>query len=201
MTEAEWLACVHPIPMLEFMRGKVSDRKLRLFAVACCQAVSPYFPSAEYDEMVQWAEWFADGVASKRQFIQRFRRFARRFNGKVAQAIYPLAEERALLAAVEVARRTFIFPPFGPNNAHSLVLKEVAGNPFRPVAVDPSWLTSTVIALATGIYEDRAFDRMPYLGDALQDAECDSDELLNHCRSNGPHVRGCWVVDLLLGKS
>ena len=76
----------------------------------------------------------------------------------------------------------------------------VFGNPFRPVAVDPAWLTPAVVALARGIYEERAFDRMPILADALQDAGCDNDDILNHCRDDGPHVRGCWVVDLVLGK-
>ena len=76
----------------------------------------------------------------------------------------------------------------------------VAGNPFRPVALDPSWLTSTVVALARGIYDDRSFDRLPILADALQDAGCDSDSVLSHCRGDGPHVRGCWVVDAILGK-
>ncbi|MBA4192081.1 MAG: hypothetical protein C0467_29230 [Planctomycetaceae bacterium] len=75
------------------------------------------------------------------------------------------------------------------------------GNPFRPVYVDPTWLASTVLQLAQGIYQDRAFDRMPILADALQDAGCDNDNILNHCRGDGPHVRGCWVVDQVLGKS
>ncbi|OWK45372.1 hypothetical protein FRUB_01703 [Fimbriiglobus ruber] len=61
-------------------------------------------------------------------------------------------------------------------------------------------MTSNVVALACGIYQERAFDRMPILADALQDAGCDSDDILAHCRGDGPHVRGCWVVDLLLGK-
>ncbi len=81
-------------------------------------------------------------------------------------------------------------------------IRDIFGNPFRPVACDPEWLTSDVLALARGIYDDRAFDRMPILADALQDAGCDNDEVLNHCRDpNQIHVRGCWVVDLLLGKS
>jgi hypothetical protein len=83
-----------------------------------------------------------------------------------------------------------------------IVIRDVFGNPFRPVAVDPHWLTSDVVALARGIYDERAFDRMPILADALQDAGCDSAAVLDHCRDpNGVHVRGCWVVDLLLGKS
>ena len=68
------------------------------------------------------------------------------------------------------------------------------------VALDPNWLTSTVVALARGIYEERAFDRLPILADALEDAGCDSADLLAHCRGDGPHVRGCWVIDVLLGK-
>ncbi|MBA4191171.1 MAG: hypothetical protein C0467_24590 [Planctomycetaceae bacterium] len=80
------------------------------------------------------------------------------------------------------------------------LLREIIGNPFRPVSLDPVWLTSDVVALARGIYEERAFDRMPILADALQDAGCDNADILDHCRGNSPHVRGCWVVDLVLGK-
>src|SRR6185369_15625565 len=85
--------------------------------------------------------------------------------------------------------------------SQATLLKDIFGNPFRPVAVDPAWLTSTVVALAEGIYADRAFDRMPSLADALEDAGCDNADILNHCRQPGEHVRGCWVVDLVLGKS
>lgn len=81
------------------------------------------------------------------------------------------------------------------------IFHDIFGNPFRPVTINPRWLTETVVALATGIYSERAFDRMPILADALEDAGCDHADILDHCRSNGPHVRGCWVVDLLLGKS
>jgi hypothetical protein len=80
------------------------------------------------------------------------------------------------------------------------VLRDVFGNPFRPVSFDPAWRTSTAVALAAGMYESRDFGAMPILADALQDAGCDSEDILNHCRGGGPHVRGCWVVDLVLGK-
>ena len=82
------------------------------------------------------------------------------------------------------------------------LLLDIFGNPFsRCVAVDPTWLTSDVVALATDIYAEKAFDRMPILADALQDAGCANDDTLDHCRGPGPHVRGCWVVDLVLGKA
>ena len=81
------------------------------------------------------------------------------------------------------------------------LLRDIFGNPFRPAAFDPAWRTPTAVALASGMYESRAFDRLPILADALQDAGCDSDEVLDHCRGPGPHVRGCWVVDLVLGRA
>src|SRR5262249_55224546 len=84
---------------------------------------------------------------------------------------------------------------------HASLFRGIFGNPFRPVTIDPSSLTSTVVGLAGGIYADRAFDRLPILADALQDAGCDNANVLDHCRGPGPHVRGCWVVDLLLGKA
>ncbi|MBA4192078.1 MAG: hypothetical protein C0467_29215 [Planctomycetaceae bacterium] len=80
--------------------------------------------------------------------------------------------------------------------------REVFGNPFWPVTFDPVWLTSTVVSLAQSMYESRDFSAMPILADALQDAGCDDPDILNHCRDvNQVHVRGCWVVDLVIGKS
>ncbi|MCE9565270.1 MAG: hypothetical protein K8U57_24825 [Planctomycetes bacterium] len=77
-------------------------------------------------------------------------------------------------------------------------LHDIFGNPFRPVSVNPEWRTSTAVAIAQGMYESRDFSAMPILADALQDAGCENDDILAHCRGNSPHVRGCWVVDLVL---
>ncbi|AWM35790.1 hypothetical protein C1280_01280 [Gemmata obscuriglobus] len=85
--------------------------------------------------------------------------------------------------------------------SQALLIRCVFGNPFRPVTAEPGWLTSDVVALATGIYAERAFDRLPILADALQDAGCSRDDVLNHLRGDGPHVLGCWALDLVLGKS
>jgi hypothetical protein len=63
-----------------------------------------------------------------------------------------------------------------------------------------AWHDATIPRIVQGIYEERAFDRLPILHDALLDAGCDDEDILAHCRSNGPHVRGCWVIDLILGK-
>jgi hypothetical protein len=80
------------------------------------------------------------------------------------------------------------------------ILRDIFGNPFRPVTVDPAWRTTTAVQLAQGMYDSRDFSAMPILADALQDAGCDNADILDHCRGAGPHVRGCWVVDLVLGK-
>jgi len=80
-------------------------------------------------------------------------------------------------------------------------LRDIFGNPFRPIAFDPSWRSDTAVSLAKHIYESRDFSAMPILADALQDAGCDSADILGHCRdANQVHVRGCWVVDLVLEK-
>ena len=85
--------------------------------------------------------------------------------------------------------------------AQSQLLRDIFGNPFHPVIFDPNWRTSTAIALARGIYDERAFDRLPILADALQDAGCENEDILNHLRDpNATHVRGCWALDLVLGK-
>ena len=80
------------------------------------------------------------------------------------------------------------------------LLRDIFGNPFHPTTVNPAWLTPAVVQLAQTIYHDRAFHRLPILADALEEAGCTDPEILRHCRGPGPHVRGCWVVDLLLGK-
>jgi hypothetical protein len=80
------------------------------------------------------------------------------------------------------------------------VLDCVFGIPFRPITLNPSWLTSTVVSLAQQMYDSRDFSAMPILADALQDANCDNADILNHCRSATVHTRGCWTLDLVLGK-
>jgi hypothetical protein len=83
------------------------------------------------------------------------------------------------------------------------LLRDLIGNPFRQLGIDAHWLAwndATVLRIAQAIYNQRAFDRMPILADALEDAGCTDRAILDHCRRPGPHVWGCWVVDLLTGK-
>jgi hypothetical protein len=190
MTEAEWLAATDPRPMLELLRGaeewaedNVSERKLRLFGIACCDRLSEHDLTPrlviEFNSLVAIVS-APDGMGS-------------------LQVVGPpptYSCEDAIDLAVALAARK-AGAEYGNLSVESTLLRDIFGNPLRPVAVDPSWLTSTVIALAEGIYAERAFDRMPILADALMDAGCDNDDVLTHCRDSSEHVRGCWVVDLL----
>ncbi len=81
------------------------------------------------------------------------------------------------------------------------VIKELFGDIIRPIQLDPMLRTGTVVALAKTIYEAGAFDRLPILVDALEDAGCDDVRILSHCRQARWHVRGCWALDLILGKN
>jgi hypothetical protein len=84
------------------------------------------------------------------------------------------------------------------------LLRDISGNPFRKIAVDPAWLAwngGSALSMAKRIYEEPCFEDIPVLADALEEAGCDNADLLTHCREPGEHVRGCWVIDLLLGKT
>jgi hypothetical protein len=88
------------------------------------------------------------------------------------------------------------------------LLREIVGNPFRPVSLAPAWLTPAVLKLAQAAYDNRLLPSglldnggLAVLADALEEAGCDHQDILSHLRGPGPHTRGCWVVDLILGKS
>jgi hypothetical protein len=83
---------------------------------------------------------------------------------------------------------------------HAQWLRDIFGNPFQTVSFDPTWRTPSVVALARTAYEERRFEDLPLLADALEEAGCTDEAILAHCRGPGPHVRGCWVVDLLLAR-
>jgi hypothetical protein len=167
---------------------------------------------------VEGAERYADGLARYPE-LKATREAAMEASNelkRVYRAAAPgPASNRALFAAgaaaeaVDVARREawlaawYLADEVG--GVHPELLRDIFGPlPFREVSVEPSllmWNDGVVLKLARGIYEERAFDRMAVLADALEEAGCENQEILFHCRSPGEHVRGCWVVDLVLGKS
>lgn len=220
MTEKEWLKeTSRPQWMADFLgdsglpRTKAGRRKLRLFACACCRVTWDILPDDRLRDAVETAERFADGLAKKdelaaaRSAVDWMRDdsgpFGRaRAGGRVAVDMAAAATEpQAYSAAFSM---TATEAPLGGRMRAAAaesylcgLLRCVFGNPFRPAAVERSWRSSTVVALARGISEERAFDRLPVLADALQDAGCEDEQVLGHCRGPGPHARGCWAVDLL----
>jgi hypothetical protein len=188
MTEAEWLACDDPQKMLEFLRGKASDRKLRLFAVACWRRLhGPDGAEGWRRESLRVYERTADQGVTDEELAAI---------GANRVDIEPAAEDAA--DAARAAAQSL----GGASQAASL--RDIFGNPLRPAPrIDPAWLAwngGAVPGLARAVYDDRAFDRLPVLADALEDAGCSDAELLGHLRGPGPHARGCWAVDLILGK-
>jgi hypothetical protein len=234
MTEAEWLACAEPWRMVPLVRTG-SDRKLRLFACACCrQVLNPFAPPLAV-RAVAAAEAFADGelgasaLATVREVVAQATQAANaedrqrgtgylshllkgctsvctasgtRSAGEVADDVRRAAAGAVTDAPVfQTEHHSNRSPEWVAELASQAdLLRDIFGNPFRPVTFSPAWRTDTAVALARQMYEGRDFSAMPILADALQDAGCDNADILNHCRGPGPHVRGCWVVDLVLGK-
>jgi hypothetical protein len=210
MTEQEWLACKSPKPMLEFLEGKASHRKLRLFACACCHhpAVRRLL-NKEARALVDVADRFAEGHGAWEDVLTAAQRAPKGGVGErpsspgrrspashAERAAQSLAEEDGWEAAWEVMRE-------GANllgSSASDLLRDIMGNPFRSASLSPGWRTAAVIPKAQAIYEDRSFERLPDLAEALEEAGCDLAELLAHLRAAGPHLRGCWALDLILGK-
>lgn len=211
-------------------RTTAGRRKLRLFACSCCRVeikwlegrgrraldVAEQLADREAtEEERRAAEQIVVQEANKLQiFSDRMRGAMRRRLGK---KYYALCAVRYALAVVElheavgrsVSMLANIEGKFGDPSPEegaqwqSVVadkLRDVFGNPFRPVECDTAWQTEAALALARGIYESRDFSQMPLLAVALEGAGCDNADILSHCRDPGPHVRGCWVVDLVLGK-
>jgi hypothetical protein len=256
MTEAEWLALTDVQAMYVFLRETTtlfktrwqghravprfafSDRKSRLFAVACCRRIQHLISVEAVRAVVDVAEQFADGRVTEAQlqaavegsgpawfeyaqrpaaygsYLWRHEMEAIDAVGRVHRTeaagrggvIRAAATAWVWAAAVhqnlegEDAGRTLLAAEYA---RQADLLRDIVGNPFRPASVWPAWLTwndRCVERMACGIYEKRAFDRLPILHDALLDAGCDDEDILAHCRASHEHVRGCWVIDLLLGK-
>jgi hypothetical protein len=221
-------------------RRPPQERKVRLFAVACCRRVIDRVPSAVNQHAIEAAEQFAETPPNQLG--------SDRLRTQIRQQMGSGISAQGAAMGIECAVGFAVLPPTTTTlpwvntydtryvvNAHRwcaesvyqesvyrdppevkrwqadkrreeraqcALLRCIVGNPFRLVTFNPAWLSSDVVPMARGIYDDRAFDRMPILADALQDAGCDNDDILNHCRdTNTPHARGCWVVDLVLGKA
>jgi hypothetical protein len=212
------MAASRPQKMLELLEGKASDRKLRLFMLACCRRMWHLFKHENTRRAVIVAEWDVEGETNREIF------------GVAAHGVGPhhpfFGMTDACAAAVALTGQRTAKPACGrkksvdlyavsfaadglasgapqPDDEHraqTVLLRDIFRNPFRPV-IPGAWLRkNNPVGVAQAIYTDRAFDSLPILADALEDAGCDNADILNHCRQAGEHVRGCWVVDLVLGR-
>jgi hypothetical protein len=226
MTEAEWLdpTCDDEEQRMYFLNdlGLLKGRKLRLFGCGCVREVWDELPFEELREAVLACERFADGLATADELSAASRAAGDLYEGAgdiaadfSAQIIRDLCHPEPWfqmgegsssgMSAVVAELRCDDQTPWHVVRKRARLLychffREVFGNPFRPLTLPPAWRTEAAVALAAGIYDERAFDRMPILADALEEAGCDDADVLTHCRGPGPHVRGCWVVDAILGK-
>jgi hypothetical protein len=208
MTEAEWQGCDNPWRMLDFLSARVSERKLRLFAVACCrQPALFHFWRAQDEAAVHTAEGYAEGQADLDQLRQA---------GRAAWSMGPAwcCAETGGAAARQWAASADRYGAWSASRRALLagLLRELFGpEPLRPVTIERGWIawnSRTVPRLAQAAYEERQLPsgrldnaHLAVLADALEEAGCPDPRILGHLRSSGEHVRGCHVLDALLAKT
>jgi hypothetical protein len=193
--------------MLEFLRdaGKGSDRKLRLFACGCVRRVWGLLEVGAFRRAVEAAE-LAPGRPSPELPLKHLTAAATYRNADKAAfwattASHHFAAVYASGSAAKATRRRRV-----EEHSQAALLRDIVGNPFRPLPPIPqtvlAWNDGCVVKLAARIYAERDFTResLGVLADALEEAGCQDADILGHLRSPGPHVRGCWAVDLLVGK-
>jgi hypothetical protein len=206
MNEARWLACNDPRLMLEVLsrHGNAAERTLRLFACACLRRAWHLLSDAQARRVVKMTEIFADGLCGGSKWSrERWRGGA--WQELVGGAVGAVLDWQAAAAARNVSRLTAeALGTFRELPAQAAILRDLGRPGIRPrLAVDSSWLAANggaVAMLARSMYEERGFDSAPILADALEDAACTDNEVLEHLRGPGPHVRGCWAIDWLLAK-
>jgi hypothetical protein len=221
VTEAKWLACTESIPMQVFLPGKASERKILLSFLACCRRMWHLLADRRIRNGIEVAEQYADGQADDKEmtaglvawgawlyqggqprWIASYRSATTEIKMNI---VYSLKMETAIRVVGSRAKLLEL------GSEQCALFREIIGNPFRHVSISPSvltWNDVTMVRLAQAAYEERRLpagtldtNRLRVLADALEEAGCTSDDVLGHLRGPGPHVRGCWVVDLCLGKS
>jgi hypothetical protein len=228
--EGDWLTGQMPSVMMYYLAKlatdrriefhlsvKATERKLRLFYCGCARRVWHLLEGAVSRHAVEVCERFSDAQVEKKELRAALQGAEETLNqakslGLIRQnwELYQAMDLPILAAKVTVNNaRQGMVQEGGPvkQQEQVVLLKELFANPFRPSQVDSAWLTPTVVQLARGAYEDRqlpagTFDsaRLAILADALEEVGCTDADILRHLRGPDLHVRGCWAIDLLLGK-
>ena len=206
MTEGEWLAATDVEPLLRWAVPRGTRRQLRLYLCGGCRAIWHLLHDPASRQAVEVAERRTDGVAGLDEVDPAWKR-AERPIFEAERRAGPVHRYVPAMFAQDTLHDFDHFPgPLGPDFSRAAAVDWpgrwlvdcVYGNPFRPPTIAPGWRTPTILAIAEGVYADRAFDRLPVLAGALDDAGCDAPDLLAHLRGPGPHARGCWALDRLL---
>ena len=218
MTAKKWVVPPDPDRWLTILEDKgwhCTERRTTLFKVGCCRRVWRVFTDPRSRNAIDMAELFADGLITRREMDLSLQAARAAIEGdfdneRAAKTVACCVgnNEFSLACVARLCRYATAPNPNDHDQAlaeaeqQELLIHEIFPNPFRPFVIDETCRTSIATALARQMYESRDFGAMPILADALQDAGCDNEDILKHCRdANGIHVRGCWVVDLILGLS
>ena len=215
MTRRQWLSCTEPAAMLRLLRDRevVNARKARLFGSACCRRHCELLPG-EGRRAVEAVERFAEGLADKGELDAARTAFMATLGGATGAGSFAGIAVSYLMAEArhDPAGYALDLSPWAAQAsenqaevaAQAGIVRCLFGSPpFEPVKIRLEWLAfgdGVVVQLARGICDERAFDRMPILADALEDAGCGDEHLLGHLRKPGPHARGCFVIASLLGR-
>lgn len=205
-TEEEWLACADPREIAWHCKNRDDESQFRWLLIRWGERIRPLLSIDDGSFFVAFAEWAIAGRPKPRHphnvqgYLSKIGESARDaatvFVGELSRYWLIYASAGAAIAAARAGetRHDEIAQQFANE------FRDVAGDPFRPVAFDPAWRTEAVVGLATGIDESGAYERLPILADALQEAGCEDEQVLTHARGPGPHVRGCWLIDRILGR-
>lgn len=192
---------------------KVSPRKFRLLMAALVRDARGPRLAPVVEQTVSLAERFADGLVELRRVANAHGDLDDRWAGSELPLVLDPDPGYLTDRTLAVVRRLGGWDVSGRTgdaldefvrgrDRRNRFVREVFGNPFRPLAVEPKWLTATVHWLARGAYQTGRFDALPVLADAIEEGGCDNRPLLDHLRDPAAtHVRGCWAVDAILGKS
>jgi hypothetical protein len=211
----------------QFIPPKLAARRrLRLFAVACCYNLQPWtwFENEQIQRLLRVAEEYAEGRATKHE-LHDARESAEPIFAAAEQenlvgnpwgvyavrtlattddsantAISAFAEEAVAMCVPDMVAWELWGQEEEIRKKQAQLFRDIFDNPFRSRTFDPAWRTPSVLAVARAIYAERLFADMPILADALEEAGCTNADILDHCRSGSEHVRGCWALDLVLGK-
>jgi hypothetical protein len=226
MTERKWLVAVEPMDMTDYYGDRFTERKARLLMLAACLRQPKYLKRKPVRSMLDLlAKHYSDPKKPDKSFDSAEARTRYKALERFADATDDGPVHGVAYGVIAAAEPTSITEELGDSLSYLVyscmfdiaaglgdgadaeqaaqadLVREVLGNPFRKITVKPAWRTSTAVALARQAYQSEDFSLLPILADALQDAGCDNEYILDHCRGPGPHARGCWVIDLVLGKA